>query len=121
MYTIKERLDAELADIREVGYAVNYGLTSPDEVGIAATVRDHRGEVVGAVILAAPLYRVLADAVPCLAGHVVQAASDIGARLGRPAAAPAGGRGARRPARSGVAQAALSRVGSRSASAGSEE
>lgn len=76
--------ESELADIRELGYAVNYGLTSPDEVGIAAAVTDHRGEIAGAVILVAPLYRVPAQDIPRLAGHVVQAATDISARLGRP-------------------------------------
>lgn len=76
--------ESELARIRELGYAVNYGLTSPDEVGIAATVTDHRGEVVATVIIAAPLYRVGEDDVPRLAAHVVRAAAEISARLGRP-------------------------------------
>lgn len=106
---------ADLADIREVGYAVNYGLTSPDEVGIAAAVIDHRGEVAGAVILAAPLYRVPAQDVPRLARHVVRSATDIGARLGRPTAAPTSERATRRPTRTTVERGAPPSVASAAA------
>lgn len=71
-----------LAAVREQGHAVNLGETSPDEVGIAAPVVDHRGEVVAAVLLAAPRYRVPAERIPELAAHCRAAAARISRRLG---------------------------------------
>src|SRR6185312_2750591 len=47
-----------LETVRDRGYAQNFGETSPEEVGVAAPVVGHRGEVVAALMLAAPLYRV---------------------------------------------------------------
>ncbi|MDN5790967.1 MAG: IclR family transcriptional regulator [Micrococcales bacterium] len=78
-----------LAADRERGYAVNFGQTSPEEVGIAAPVWDHRGEVVAAVLLAAPFYRVPEAVVPGLGAAVVRAAGRISARLGAVPAGPA--------------------------------
>lgn len=71
-----------LAETRRVGYAVNDGLTSADEVGIAAPVRDHRGEVVATVVLSAPRFRVPTAMIPRLGRAVVDAADEISARMG---------------------------------------
>ncbi|NUL45579.1 IclR family transcriptional regulator [Cellulosimicrobium funkei] len=71
-----------IAAVREQGHAVNLGETSPDEVGIASPVMDHRGEVVATVLLAAPHYRVPAERVPELAAHCREAARRISRRLG---------------------------------------
>ncbi len=76
-----------LATVRQEGHAVNCGLTAPDEVGIAAPVRDHRGEVVGAVLVAAPAYRVTDELVPRYAEDCRRAARRISARLGAVVAA----------------------------------
>jgi IclR family transcriptional regulator, acetate operon repressor len=76
----------QLAQARERGYAVNLGRTSPEEVGIAAPVRDHRNEVIAAVIIAAPFYRVPESLVPVLGAACVRTAARVSARLG---AAPA--------------------------------
>ncbi len=73
-----------LAGCARRGYAVNYGETSAEEVGIAAAVRDHRGEVVAAVLLAAPLYRIRETQVPELGAACVAAAAAISSRLGAP-------------------------------------
>lgn len=48
-----ERLRFEDRD----GVYVNIGQTMPDEVGICAGVRDHRGALVAAVLISAPRYR----------------------------------------------------------------
>lgn len=73
----------ELLDtVRQQGHAVNRGLTAPDEVGIAAPVHDHRGRVVGAVLMAAPAYRVTDELIPQYAEHCRRAARRISARLG---------------------------------------
>lgn len=71
-----------LAACAERGYAVNFGETSPEEVGIAAPVRDHRGKVVAAVVLAAPLYRIAQSAVPELGLTCIATATRLSARLG---------------------------------------
>ncbi|MDI3329298.1 MAG: IclR family transcriptional regulator [Micrococcus sp.] len=71
-----------LATVRREGHAVNFGLTAPDEVGIAAPVHDHRGHVVAAVLLAAPAYRIMEQDVPELVESCRVAARRISARLG---------------------------------------
>ncbi|WP_413542793.1 IclR family transcriptional regulator [Citricoccus nitrophenolicus] len=71
-----------LAAVRREGHAVNHGETQADEVGIAAPVLDHRGEVVATVLLAAPRYRVPAERIPELTAHCRDAATQISRRLG---------------------------------------
>lgn len=64
------------------GLALNDGATSEHEVGVAAPIRDHRNEIVAAVLLSAPRYRYL-QADPRLIGTAVRdAASAISRRLG---------------------------------------
>lgn len=77
-----ERYLHDLPGTVERGYAVNYGRTLPDEVGIAAAVHDHRGEVIAAVLLAAPAYRVEADMVAGLGIATLETATTISQRLG---------------------------------------
>lgn len=71
-----------LADVRRDGYAVNYGETSEDEVGISVPVMDHRGKVVATVLLAVPRYRTPTSAVPDLVASCRAAARRISQRLG---------------------------------------
>ncbi|HRO31159.1 MULTISPECIES: IclR family transcriptional regulator [Micrococcaceae] len=73
-----------LADVRRNGYAVNYGETSDDEVGVAAPVFDHRGEVVATILVAAPRYRVPESALPQLTRACTTAARRVSQRLGAP-------------------------------------
>lgn len=72
----------ELAEVREAGVAVNYGRTSVDEVGVAAPVFDHRGELVSAVVIAAPRYRVTEDQVALMVAACMDAAREVSQRLG---------------------------------------
>lgn len=74
--------DPAVERVRQDGYAVNDGETSPDEIGVAAPVRDHRGQVVAAVLLSAPRYRVPAAQLPALGARVRAAADEVTARLG---------------------------------------
>lgn len=76
-----EYLD-RLTLIRRQGYAVNYGHTSADEVGIAAPVRDHRGEVVAATLIAAPFFRVPESRIVELAQLCSRSAQRVSRRLG---------------------------------------
>lgn len=71
-----------LRDVSERGYGVNHGETSADEVGVAAPVRDHRGEVVAALLVAAPFFRVSEERAEAIGGLCCAAAREIGHRLG---------------------------------------
>ena len=67
---------------RQRGYAVNYGETSEDEVGVAAPVFDHRGDVVACVMLAAPRYRITPEVLDELCSQCARAARQVSVRLG---------------------------------------
>ena len=78
-------LDAYAVRLREVadrGYAVNYGETSLEEVGVAAPVRDHRGQTVASVLVSAPRFRVSSEQLTALAEATVAAAGETSSRLG---------------------------------------
>ena len=82
---VDDAVDALLDELREArtrGYALNDGLTSIEEVGIAAPVHDHRGELVAAIMLSAPRFRVPAPMLEPLGLAVADAAGRISARLG---------------------------------------
>lgn len=72
----------KLHDVADRGYASNYGETSLEEVGVAAPVSDHRGELAGAVLLSAPRFRISTEALGILQEAVHDAAGDITSRLG---------------------------------------
>lgn len=80
-WTVAEYLE-RLAEVRTQGHALNDRATSEDEVSLAAPVHDHRGEVVAAVLLAAPFYRAGAEQLPELAARTRAAADAISRRLG---------------------------------------
>jgi IclR family transcriptional regulator, acetate operon repressor len=86
-------LDGYLVRLKEDlrrGWAVNYGESSLDEVGVAAPVYDHRGDVVAAVLIPAPRFRVSQERLQNLGQSCVAAANKVTARLGgnAPGAAP---------------------------------
>ncbi len=66
----------------ERGYAINPGLTAPDEVGIAAPVFDHRGELVAALMIAAPRYRTDDERIAEIGPLVADAAARVSVGLG---------------------------------------
>jgi IclR family transcriptional regulator, acetate operon repressor len=71
-----------LEDVAARGYATNYGETSIEEVGIAAPVYDHRGDVAASVLVSAPRFRVSTDQLQALAESCAKAARDITSRMG---------------------------------------
>ncbi|ATG51218.1 ArsR family transcriptional regulator [Brachybacterium vulturis] len=73
---------AELSREDDERTTVNDGLTVPDEVGVAAAVRDHRGLLVGAMMIAAPRYRVDATRRAELRTACADAAAATTSRLG---------------------------------------
>jgi DNA-binding IclR family transcriptional regulator len=84
-----EAYAGRLAEARERGYAVNYGETSPEEVGVAAPVYDHRGDVVAAVLISAPRFRVATEDVEFLGKSCAEAAAEVTQRLGGTASSSA--------------------------------
>ena len=81
----EEELGGYFARLREVadrGVAINYGETSLDEVGVAAPVLDHRGEVVAAVLVSAPRFRVSREQLDLIADAASTAAGEVTNRLG---------------------------------------
>lgn len=73
---------ARLRNVRSLGYAVNFGETSEEEVGIAVPVHDHRGDVAAAVLISAPRFRVNEEHLDILTAACVRAAKDVTRRLG---------------------------------------
>ena len=72
-----------LEECRAHRYAVNYGELAEDEVGVAAPLFDHTGEVVAAVMIAAPKYRVSKDRLAELVDRCTRTAENISTRLGQ--------------------------------------
>jgi len=80
--TSMERLLEELAGVRERGYAVNWRELEEHLVAVGAPVRNHRGEVVAAVSISAPVSRMNRETLPEVGRHVVEAARALSADLG---------------------------------------
>jgi DNA-binding IclR family transcriptional regulator len=72
----------ELARVRDDGYSVAWAELEDDMVGVASPVRDHRGQVAGALAIGAPISRVPKDALPTVAAHVMEAAQMLSTDLG---------------------------------------
>ncbi|MDX3684265.1 IclR family transcriptional regulator [Streptomyces sp. AK04-4c] len=75
---VLERLRTE----RARGYAVAVEEMEPGLIAVAAPVRDHRGDVVAALNVSAPVFRLPPDAVPKVVEAVVAASHRLSARLG---------------------------------------
>jgi IclR family transcriptional regulator, acetate operon repressor len=72
---------AELARVRELGYAYALGEIEVGLNGVAAPIRDARGAVVAAVSVGGPSYRVTHERLEDLSALVVEAAARISMRL----------------------------------------
>jgi DNA-binding IclR family transcriptional regulator len=79
-------LRALLARVRQDGYAVNHGSYRPGVGGVAAPVRDYRGQVIASVGLCLPESRFGPDRSPELGAATVAASVAISAALGGPRA-----------------------------------
>ena len=80
--TTASKLQDELAAIRSIGVAINRGEWRQEVVGVAAPIRDHRGEVVAAVGLSGPSYRFSLERALTLGPDVRAAADAVSAGLG---------------------------------------
>lgn len=76
------RFRAELAKVRNYGFALDDEEFEAGLRCVAAPVRDHRGEVNAAISIAGPTFRVTAQRMPELIRTVVNTAADLSAALG---------------------------------------
>lgn len=79
--TIPE-LKEELHSVRNRGYAVDNSEMEEGLRCIGAPVRDFSGEVVAAVSIAGPAFRITSERVPALSKNVVSAANELSVELG---------------------------------------
>ncbi|GGO14985.1 IclR family transcriptional regulator [Microbispora rosea subsp. aerata] len=80
--TSAEKLERELAEIRENGYALSLEELEVGLNALAAPVRSFRGEVVAAVSASGPAYRFSEERMRELAPVLVKGAEEISHRLG---------------------------------------
>ena len=80
--TTASRLRDELEAIRSTGVAINRGEWRQEVVGVAAVIRDHRGEVIAAVGLSGPSYRFSVERALALGPDVRMAADTVSSGLG---------------------------------------
>lgn len=71
-----------LAQVRENGYAVTQAENHPEMGGVAAPIRDHSGQVVAALGVAMPEYRMSPDIVEAAIPSVMRAAAEASRVLG---------------------------------------
>lgn len=80
--TNQERLRAELAQVRAQGYAVALGEIEEGLHAVAAPVRNATGQVIAAVSVSGPAYRVTPDRIAALGELTTRAADTLSERLG---------------------------------------
>jgi len=76
------RLKAELGEITRSGYASSRGERSPDAASVAAPIRDHSEQVIGAMSVAGPVSRITPKRQSEVAPYLVEAAAHLSHRLG---------------------------------------
>jgi len=80
--TDPRRLREELANIRRRGYATGLEELEEGLNAVAAPIRNHEGEVIAAVSVSGPSYRVSPEKIPALAELTVRTAEEISRQLG---------------------------------------
>lgn len=81
-------LQAELDSVREAGYAVGHEEYEVGLNAVAAPIRDHNGQVIAALSVSGPSYRLPAENLEEVAKEVVGTAQAISAELGHIVSAP---------------------------------
>ncbi len=76
------RLERELEQVREMGYAVAMEELEPGFVAIGAPVHNHEGQVIAAISVGGPTGRITAERIPSLGKLVRSAADDVSRGLG---------------------------------------
>ncbi len=81
-HATRNSLKRELARVRDQGYAVNWGEYRDDVRGVAAPVLDGSGQVVAALGICGPAYRLTEERIEDSTPSVVAAARRLSAHLG---------------------------------------
>jgi DNA-binding IclR family transcriptional regulator len=117
--TDKHAIMRRLAETREQGYSISRGELDHDVLGVAAPLRNHDGDVVGAISIAAVSARVPDERLPEVTQDVCKAAEEISATLAlldlvppcsAPSCEPACGDGNRTGARTATVSGSRPRV-----------
>lgn len=86
--TDRDRVMAELEEVRRRGFAINEGEYQEGLNAVAAPVRDRNGEVCAALNVSAPAFRLNGDQLLALSSEVVAVATAISRDLGAPTMRP---------------------------------
>jgi len=82
--TSRRKLEEQLQTVREQGYGFTLEEYDVGLAAVAAPIRDLEGDVVAAVSLSGPNFRINPDTIPLVAEHVMAAALEISQRNGLP-------------------------------------
>ncbi len=82
--TDRRRLHEQLDTVREQGYGFTLGELEIGLAAVAAPIRDLEGQVVAAISVSGPNFRLNSDTMPQVAERVLDAATEISQRLGEP-------------------------------------
>lgn len=80
--TSRKRLGAELARVREQGYATAVDELEVGLTAVAAPIRDAHGDLIASLSVSGPSFRLEADRIESLVPRVVRAAIEISDRMG---------------------------------------
>lgn len=86
--TNPKQIRAELARIRHQGYSVSYEETDDGVAGVSVPIRDYMDRVVASLSISGPITRVNEDTMDHFIQLALQAADELGTRLGHLARAP---------------------------------
>jgi len=80
--TGKRELEKELAKVREQGFALDREENEKDVRCIAAPIRNYQGEVIAAISISSPIFRIDKNAQNDLKEALIQTSREISMRLG---------------------------------------
>jgi IclR family transcriptional regulator, acetate operon repressor len=82
--TSRRSLEEQLETVRNQGYGFTLEEYEVGLAAVAAPIRDLDGQVVAAIAVSGPNFRINPDTIPGIAEHVINAAVEISQRLGQP-------------------------------------
>jgi DNA-binding IclR family transcriptional regulator len=74
----RAELEAQLVEVRERGYATNFGESEDDVAAVAAAIPRRSGFPLNSITVSAPITRLVADDVPRIAAAAREAAVELG-------------------------------------------
>ena len=80
--TNKRELEKELSKVREQGFALDREENEKDVCCIAAPIRNHQGEVIAALSISSPIFRIDKNAQNNLKKALIETSKKISERLG---------------------------------------